>query len=186
MYIVKNDRKGDRRMNNKTSVRVLATAGLIAAMYVALSMIVPPLSFGPMQCRPAEALTVLAAFTPAAVPGLTVGCALSNLIGLSLGANAAGAADVLIGAAATGVAALLSRWWRHKTVGGLPLWSTLPPVAVNALVVGTELTLLAPRPTLAFWVTQVALVAAGQAIACIGGGLLLARAFHGSKLEKRL
>ncbi len=173
-------------MRMKNSVRSLATAGLIAAMYIALSVFIPPLSFGPMQCRPAEVLTVLAVFTPSAVSGLTVGCALSNLIGLSLGANVAGAADVVIGALATGLAAALSRRWRHIRVGGVPVVSTLPPVVVNALVVGTELTLITPNPTPAFWLTQVALVAAGQAVACIGGGLLLARMLCGSKLEQWL
>ncbi len=173
-------------MKVKSSVRALASAGLIAAMYIALSVFIPPLSFGPMQCRPAEVLTVLAVFTPAAVPGLTVGCALSNLIGLSLGANVAGAADVVIGALATGVAALLSRRWRHCRVGGVPLLLTLPPVVMNALVVGTELTLITPRPTVAFWLTQVALVGAGQAVACVGGGLLLARMLSGCRLEQRL
>ncbi len=173
-------------VKKRRSVRRLATAGLIAAMYIALSVFIPPLSFGPMQCRPAEALTVLAVFTPAAVSGLTVGCALSNLIGLSLGANVAGAADVVIGALATGVAALLSRAWRRYQVGGLPVLSTIPPVVVNALVVGTELTWITPQPTLAFWLTQVALIAIGQTIVCVGGGLLIARLLHGSKLEQRL
>ncbi len=173
-------------MDKHTSVRALATAGLIAALYSALSMMVPPLSFGPLQCRPAEALTVLAVFTPAAVPGLTLGCALTNLVGLSLGANVAGAADVLIGALATGLAALLSRRLRHRRVAGLPLWATLPPVVINALVVGTELSLLAPQPTWGFWLTQVALVTVGQVVACVGGGLLLARALQASGWEKWL
>ncbi len=170
----------------KNSVRSLAMAGLIAALYTVLAVLPSPLSFGPFQCRPAEALTVLAALTPAAVPGLTVGCALSNLIGLSLGANAAGAMDVLVGAFATGTGAIMSRHLRGVKLRGLPAASTLPPVVVNALVVGTELTLVAPRPTLAFWWTQVALVAAGQALACIGGGLLLARALVGTRLERQL
>ncbi len=173
-------------MKPQNSIRALAKAGLIAAAYSALSLIVPPLSFGPLQCRPAEALAVLAVYTPAAVPGLTLGCALANFIGLSLGANVAGAADVLVGALATGLSALLSRRLRHHRVAGLPLWSTLPPVVVNALVVGTELTLLAPQPTWAFWLTQVALVTVGQVVTCVGGGLLLARTLQAAKLENRL
>ena len=89
-------------------IRETVTAALIAAMYTALTVAVAPLSYGLVQCRVSEALTVLAAFTPAAVPGLTVGCFLSNLIGLSTGANIAGALDLLLGPLATGLAALLS------------------------------------------------------------------------------
>lgn len=55
-------------------IRETVTAALIAAMYTALTVAVAPLSYGLVQCRLSEALTVLAAFTPAAVPGLTVGC----------------------------------------------------------------------------------------------------------------
>ena len=93
---------------NKKTIRTLATAGLIAAMYTVLTVCVAPLSYGLIQCRLAEALTILVAYTPAAIPGLTIGCALSNLIGLSMGANIAGAVDILVGTLATGLAALLS------------------------------------------------------------------------------
>ncbi len=173
-------------MKTKNSVRGLATAGLIAALYTALALIAAPIAFGPIQCRPAEALCVLAAFSPAAVAGLTAGCALTNVIGLTMGANVAGALDVLVGTLATGAAAWLSHGLRNQRVWGLPFAATLPPVVVNALVIGTELALVAPQPTLAFWLTQVGLVAAGQVVACVGGGLLVARACRLSGLENRL
>ena len=173
-------------MKNKKAVRTLATAGLIAAMYTALTLCVAPLSYGMVQCRLAEALTVLAAFSPAAISGLTVGCALSNLIGLSMGANIAGAVDVLVGPLATGLAAWLSWLWRNKTVGGLPMVSTLPPVVLNALAVGTELALVAPTFTLEVWLIQMGLVAAGQIVACVGGGLLLARGLQLTGIDRRL
>ena len=51
-------------------VRFLAVTGLIAGLYAALTLVLAPLSFGPVQCRVAEALTILAAYTPAAIPGL--------------------------------------------------------------------------------------------------------------------
>ena len=173
-------------MKNKNTVRTLAIAGLIAAMYTALTLCVAPLSYGMVQCRLAEALTVLAAFTPAAISGLTVGCALSNLIGLSMGANIAGAVDVLVGPFATGLAAWLSWRWRNKKVGGLPLLSTLPPVVLNALAVGTELALVAPTFTIEVWFIQMGLVAAGQIVACVGGGLLLARGLQLTGIDRRL
>ena len=75
--------------NRQSSLRRLAEAGLIAAMYAALSLVLPLASFGIVQCRLAEALTILAAFTPAAIPGLAVGCFITNLAGLGMGVNPA-------------------------------------------------------------------------------------------------
>ena len=89
-------------------IRIMTTIGLIAALYTALTMCLTPIAFGPVQCRLSEALTVLAAFTPTAIPGLVLGCAISNLIGIGMGANIAGALDVLLGPLATGLAAWLS------------------------------------------------------------------------------
>lgn len=173
-------------MNKKTPIRTLTTAALIAAMYTVLTVCLAPLSYGLVQCRLSEALTILAAFTPAAIPGLTVGCVVSNLIGLSSGANIAGALDVLLGPLATGVAAWLTWLMRNRCVGGLPLWSTLPPVVLNALIVGTELALVAPQFTVEVWFIQMGLVAAGQLVACVGGGLLVAHGLQISGLDKRL
>ena len=173
---------------NKASekIRFLTMAGVIAGLYTALTLVLAPFSFGIVQCRVSEALTILAAYHPAAVAGLTVGCALSNLVGLSMGANVAGALDILLGTLATGLAAWLSYRLRNVRWGGLPVLATLPPVVLNALIVGTELTLvLGPvnTPTWLWWMGSVGL---GQVIACIGGGLLLAYSFQKSGLDKRL
>lgn len=156
-------------------IRFLTVTGLIAGLYTALTLVLAPLSFGPVQCRVAEVLTILAAYTPAAIPGLTVGCVISNVVGLSMGANVAGALDILLGPLATGVAAWLTYILRRYRVKGLPLWSTIPPVITNALIVGTELAVvLIPDLDLYGWLGWVGSVAAGQIIACMGGGLLLA------------
>ena len=163
-------------------VRFLAVAGLIAGLYTALTVALAPLSFGIVQCRVAEALTVLAVYSPAAATGLTVGCALSNLIGLSMGANMAGALDILLGTLATGLAAWLSYGLRRVRFGGLPVLATLPPVVTNALIVGTELTLVVGPATWGTWLLWAGSVAAGQLIACVGGGLLLAKAVEQSRL----
>ena len=88
------------------SPRSLAEAGAIAALYVALTMAVPSISFGSVQLRLSEMLTLLPVLTFSAVPGLAVGCFLSNLLGLAIGANVAGAWDLLIGTGATLAAAL--------------------------------------------------------------------------------
>ena len=66
-------------MQNK-ALKNLTAAALIAALYTALTLIVAPLSFGPVQIRLSEALTVLPAVCPPAVWGLSLGCFLSNLL----------------------------------------------------------------------------------------------------------
>ena len=169
----------------KNNVHFLALTGIIAALYTVLTLCLAPLSFGLVQCRLAEALTVLAVYTPAAVSGLTVGCMISNLIGIAMGSNIAGALDVLLGPAATLLAAWLSYRLRPHHIGGLPVLSTLPPVITNALIVGTELAFVSPVFTLQVWGIQVGLVAAGQVVACVGGGLVLARVIQSTGLEKR-
>ena len=181
-----NKTKGDYNMKTNERIRFLTVTGLIAGLYTALTVGLAPLSFGLVQCRVAEMLTLLAVYTPAAIPGLTVGCVLSNLIGLAMGANIAGALDVLLGPVATGVAAWLSYGWRRHRIGGLPVLSTLPPVILNALIVGTELAAVSPVFTVQVWGIQMALVAVGQLIACVGGGLLLAGALQKTGLDHRL
>lgn len=173
-------------MKNKKRIRFMTQVGLIAGMYTALTVGLAPISFGLVQCRVAEALTVLAVYTPAAIPGLTIGCFLSNLAGLSMGANVAGALDLLLGPLATGLAAVLSWHWRQYRLWGLPITATLPPVVTNAFVVGTELALVSPMFTWPVWATQVALVAAGQLVACVVGGLLLTKGLRMTGLDKRL
>lgn len=167
-------------------IRFVTVTGVIAGLYTALTLVLAPFSFGIVQCRVSEALTILAAYHPAAVAGLTVGCALSNFVGLAMGANTAGALDILLGTLATGLAAWLSYRLRHIRWGGLPVLSAIPPVLFNALIIGAELTVvLGPHnlPTLLMWMGSVGL---GQLIACVGGGLLLAAAFRKSGLDSRL
>lgn len=173
-------------MKSKKRVRFMAQVGLIAGMYTVLTIVLAPISFGLVQCRVSEALTVLAVFTPAAIPGLTIGCLLSNLVGLSMGANIAGALDLLLGPLATGLAAVLTYWWRAYRLKGLPVLSTIPPVVTNALIVGTELALVSPVFTWPVWFTQVALVGAGQVAACVVGGLLVAKGIQSTGLDKKL
>lgn len=83
----------------KITTLMICRAGIIAALYVALTMPFGPLAFGPFQIRPAEALTLLPLFYPEAIPGLYVGCMLSNLL------SNYGVYDVLLGSLATLLAA---------------------------------------------------------------------------------
>ena len=111
--------------------RYVAQAGVIAAVYAALTFIViqNPLGYGPVQLRVSEALTVLAVFTPAAIPGLALGCVIANAAMLAQFGPLA-LLDVVFGSLAT----LLGAWWtyRLRTRPGVAL---LGPVVTNALIV---------------------------------------------------
>ena len=107
------------------STRSLARAAIIAALYIALTLLLQPISFGPVQFRVSEALTILPILTLDAVPGLTVGCVLANLLG------GAPWYDVFFGSLATLLAALLTRKFRNK----FPLAASMP-VLLNGLITG--------------------------------------------------
>ena len=153
-------------MKTQSPVRTLAQAGLIAAMYAALTLLLPAPSFGIGQCRISEMLTILAVFTPSAIPGLAVGCLVSNLVGLGMGANPAGAWDLLFGPLATLAAALLTWRLRNLRVNGVPVLAALPPVVINAVVVGLELTLVSPVFTPQVLAINMLSVGIGQLLAC--------------------
>lgn len=167
-------------MKTQSPVRTLAQAGLIAAMYAALTLLLPAPSFGIVQCRISEMLTILAVFTPSAIPGLAVGCLVSNLVGLGMGANPAGAWDLLFGPLATLAAALLTWRLRNLRVKGVPVLASLPPVVINAVVVGLELTLVSPVFTPQVLAINMLSVGIGQLLACTVCGLLLHAALERS------
>ncbi len=170
-------------MKKPSAVQTLATASVIAAMYVALTVALPFISFGPIQCRIAEALTILPALTPTAIPGLAVGCAIANLIGMA--ANPVGAWDILIGSIATLLAAILSYRLRGLQIKGIPAWSMLMPVLFNAVIVGGELALFLPDS--APWWLAMLQVGIGELAACMGLGIPLYTAIKRTKsLQKFL
>ena len=160
----------------------LAQSGVIAALYIALTVLLQPIGFGTVQCRLSEMLTILPIYMPAAVPGLAVGCFLSNLIGLSSGLNPAGAWDLLFGTGATLLAALLTYRLRNVRWLKLPLAATLPPVIINAVIVGAELYVVYGGFPLYL---HMALVGAGQLVSCTFGGVLLALMIEKSGLSYR-
>ena len=86
--------------NNRTPALKVAQGAIIAALYVVLTVIFAPISFGEMQVRISEALTILPMFTPAAIPGLFVGCVLGNLLGGAI------PVDVIFGSLATLIGAV--------------------------------------------------------------------------------
>ena len=94
-------------MRNKKVLHLVQGAA-IAAIYVVLVVVFNYWSFGPIQFRIAEALTILPFFTPAAIPGLFVGCLLANLLGGAI------PADIIFGSIATLIGALLWFLWEGK------------------------------------------------------------------------
>lgn len=164
----------------KNNVKNLALGGLIAALYAVLTYLSSlfSLAYGPVQFRVSELLTVLPIFTPAAVPGLTLGCLIANI-------GSFNAVDLIIGTAATLIAALLTRNFRKITTFGLPLLSMLPPVLVNALVVGLEISIfyLDGFSVWGFLISAVQ-VGLGQLAVCYGLGIPFYLALK--KLAKKL
>ena len=124
-------------MPNHT-VRRLVEGAMIAAIYLVLTFASRLLGIadGAVQFRLSEALTVLPVFTPAAIPGLTIGCLFANL------GSPFGIADIISGTLATLCAALLTRWCRSITWRGIPWLAPVPPIVLNGVIVGLTVTLM--------------------------------------------
>ena len=166
-------------MNKK--VKHLAHAAVIAALYVVLTyfqnIIFPNSASMAIQFRASEMLCVLAFFTPAAIPGLAVGCLLFNL-------SYAGALplDFVVGTLASALSALTMWLTRKATIKGFPLLGLLMPAIFNALLVGWELTHYIGG---GFWLNA-AYVAIGETAVLLTLGTLLYYAIKGRRLERVL
>jgi len=162
-------------------VRLLVYGALIGALYVVLThfqnLLIPGSATWAIQFRASEALCVLALMTPAAVPGLTVGCLLFNL-------SFAGALplDAVVGSAATAIATGLMVRLRRVTVKGYPLAAMLMPAIVNAVLVGWELTVYVGG---GFWLNAL-YVAIGEAAVLLTLGTALYYAMKSRGLDRRL
>ena len=146
------------------TTKQLTTAAVIAAVYAALTLLLPIPQYGGVQLRVAEAMTVLPFFFPEAIVGLTVGCFLSNLLLSPI------PMDWIFGTAATLLAALWTRRMPNKYL------APLPPVICNAVIVGAEIALFFMPEGTAFlpaFALNAFTVGLGEAIACYVLGLLL-------------
>lgn len=164
----------------RKSTLFMTQAAVIAAAYVVLTLPFAQIAFGgPIQFRLAEALAVLAVLTPAAIPGLFLGCLLANWFN----PQSLGLIDIIFGSLAT----LMSAWLTWKLSHWLQIspktqkWSAiialLPPVLVNAGVVGSYLPFLIPdqERSLPVIISFILSIALSQAIVIylIGWPLLL-------------
>ena len=146
-------------MKNKKLV-FICQAAVIAALYVVLPYVFSAFASGVIQVRVSEALTILPAFTPAAIPGLVIGCLLSNtLTGCVL-------LDIIFGSVATLIGALGSYALRRHT------WLVpIPPIVSNMIIVPFVLR-FAYGATDAF-PFMIATVGAGEIISCYLLGMIL-------------
>jgi uncharacterized membrane protein len=160
------------RTGNRT--RLIAVQALIAAVYAAMSLALPMLSYGAVQVRVSEALTLLPVFSPQCILGVTMGCFLANLIGAFLSVNTLGFLDVAVGTAATLAAAVLTSALGHIRFRKLPVLASLPPVVVNGLVIGAEIMYVTTGglDLRVFFLSGLS-VAAGEMVACCGFGLTM-------------
>ena len=111
-------------MKNK-NVAFMTQAAMIAAIYVVLTYVFAPFSFGEVQIRIAEALTILPVFTPAAIPGLFVGCIVGNILGGAI------LPDIIFGSIVTLIGAVFTYQLRNKNCFLAPL----PPIISNTVIV---------------------------------------------------
>jgi uncharacterized membrane protein len=165
----------------KEKLNYITTAAIIAAIYAALTYLgaVFGLSYGPIQLRFSEALTILPVFTPAAIPGLTVGCFIANIGSFNL-------LDMVFGTLATLIAAILTRMFKDIKFKGLPLLSLFPPVIVNAIIIGLEIAifLLPDGLSLYGFLISALEVGIGQLIVCYALGIPFYLTVQKTKLIK--
>ena len=158
-------------MKNK-NVLFMTQAAMIAAIYVVLTFVFAPFSFGEVQIRIAEALTILPVFTPAAIPGLFIGCFIGNILGGAI------LPDIIFGSIATLIGAIFTYQLRNKN----RFFAPLPPILSNAVIVplvlrfGYGVTLPIPFMMLT--------VGVGEVVGCGVLGLILYAAL--SKYKNRI
>lgn len=169
------------------NTRKMTRTAMIAGLYAAITFATFFMSFGAIQYRVSEMLTVLPAFTSAAIPGLSLGCALANLVGFFIGVNPVGWIDAIFGTFATFLAAVCSyfigkssrKWIRYVFV-------PLPPVLFNVLIVGAEITWMMGPFDWNIFLVNMFTVGLGQAVVCYILGIPLMLALERKDLAKRL
>lgn len=174
-------------MTKKINDRFLAQAAIIAALYVALTYaqeaLLPGTTSAAIQFRASEALTMLSVFTPAAIPGLTLGCVLANIMNMS-----ALPLDIILGSLATLLASVCMYKFRNVCIKGLPVLSALMPALFNGVIIGLEIEIFFIEGSfnLSSFLIQAGCVALGELVVCFTLGFLLVAAFKNRGLDKKL
>lgn len=150
-----------------SSTKSITRAAMIAAIYCTLTLMFQPISYGPVQFRISEALTLLPVLAAEAVPGLFLGCLLANLLGGAMWF------DVVFGSIATLLAALCTRRFREMPTVGAAM-----PVLFNGVIVGPVVYFAYSKGpggafSLPLLLKDVGSVALGEAVICFVLGLAL-------------
>ena len=184
----------------ETNVTKLVKIALIGAVYTALTLAIAPLSFGALQFRISEALTLLPLFSPLGIWGVTFGCLISNLFGFLMGTNPIGLVDTVCGTSATLIAAFITYWIGRRPMTKIQddkkrrlvkaLLAPIPVVVANGIIVGLELTVIFggnPGDTFgALFAFNGISVAVGEIGVCYTLGMLLTFALYRGDLYKKL
>ena len=157
-------------MKTKRSAATLSMvqAAIVAALYVAVNyaqeMLLPSTTTGTVQFRLSEVLCTLVLFIPAAIPGVTIGCLLSNLVAVGVLPL-----DMVLGTSATLLAAVCSYALRKVHFFAVPVLSLLMPVIYNAVIIGLELEIfyIEGAFTLTGFLIQAGFVALGEFVVCV-------------------
>lgn len=170
-------------MHQKIKTEKLTQIALIAAVYTALTIMFAPIGFGVVQFRISEALTMLAIFSPYSAVAVTLGCFVSNLIGMFMGVTVIW--DVIFGTLATAIAALLSYMFRNVRIKNLPVLSALMPVIFNALIIGIMLSFVfSDNNSMSIMLMNIFSVGIGEFVVCFLFGIPLAMVLEKSGIDR--
>ena len=167
---------------NKKRIRFVVFNGIIAALYVVITYLLAPISYGPVQARVSEVLTIFPIFSGATIPGVALGCVISNIIN----PENLGPVDIIGGTLATVIAGVFS-----YLIGKKNKWlGIIPPVVANGLIVGGYLPFLLVDPGSTVSVQAVLFtmltVAAGEAAVMVVLGLPLIAVIKNTGLKNKL
>lgn len=154
---------------NKT--KKLVFTALIAAAYAVTTLVIAPFSFGAVQLRISEALTILPVFTPCAIWGLSLGCLIANIF------SPFGIIDMVFGTLATLIAAFLSYKVRNIKFKGFPILAPIFPIISNALIIGAVTAFMAELNFSGFLINA-GLIALSEAVSCYIFGVPFYFAFN--------
>jgi len=143
--------------SERAKLRYMIRAAVIAGVYATITYLFKPISYGVIQIRVSEALTLLPLIESAAIPGLFIGCLVANILG------GIGLWDIYLGSLITLVAAYITSKMPNPVLGALP------PIVFNAMGVASYLSLLFHTP---YWVTAL-YIGVGQLVSVVGLGIPL-------------
>lgn len=155
----------------RVSAKGVVTSAIIAAAYVVLTLPFASFTFGPVQFRVAEVLTILPFLSHYAIYGCFVGCFVSNMLGST-------PLDMVVGSAATLLAAILTYKCKNLYL------STIPPIVVNAVAIGTMLAAVSGSFSVTVTLGIMGSIALSQTVVCFGLGVPFIKLLKRCKLDR--